>query len=39
VEHYGGRVLVVEGDARNLKITRPADLVLAETILATRVRS
>jgi 2-C-methyl-D-erythritol 4-phosphate cytidylyltransferase len=39
VEHYGGRVVVVEGDARNLKITRPADLVLAETILATLVRS
>lgn len=34
VEHYGGRVVVVPGDARNLKITRPEDRVLAERLLA-----
>ncbi|MFP4623468.1 MAG: 2-C-methyl-D-erythritol 4-phosphate cytidylyltransferase [Gemmatimonadota bacterium] len=35
VERYGGRVVVVEGDARNLKITRPEDLGLAELLLRT----
>ena len=34
VERLGGRVVVVEGDPRNLKITRPEDLQLAETLLA-----
>jgi 2-C-methyl-D-erythritol 4-phosphate cytidylyltransferase len=34
VERYGGRVVVVEGDVRNLKITRPEDLLLAELLLA-----
>ncbi len=33
VERYGGRVVVVEGDTRNLKITRPEDLRLAEHLL------
>lgn len=33
VERYGGRVVVVEGDVRNLKVTRPGDLVLAELLL------
>lgn len=33
VERLGHRVLVVEGDARNIKITRPADLHLARLIL------
>ncbi len=33
VERYGGRVVVVEGDQRNLKITRPEDLRLAERLL------
>jgi 2-C-methyl-D-erythritol 4-phosphate cytidylyltransferase len=33
VEQYGGRVVVVEGDTRNLKITRPEDLRLAEHLL------
>ncbi len=31
-ERYGARVVVVEGSAENLKITRPADLVLAEAL-------
>lgn len=35
VEVYGGRVVVVEGDTRNLKVTRPADLRIAELLLAT----
>lgn len=35
VERYGGRVVVVEGDVRNIKVTRPQDLGLAETFLAT----
>ena len=34
VERYGGRVVVVEGDTRNLKITRPEDLRLAEVLVA-----
>lgn len=34
VEYYGGRVRVVEGDTRNLKITRPEDLLRAELLLA-----
>jgi 2-C-methyl-D-erythritol 4-phosphate cytidylyltransferase len=33
VERYGGRVVVVEGDVRNLKLTRPEDLTLAELLL------
>lgn len=38
VERYGGRVRVVEGDPRNLKITHPEDLALAELILASIAR-
>lgn len=34
VERYGGRVVVAEGDHRNLKITRPEDLRLAELLLS-----
>ena len=34
VEAMGRRVTVVPGDPRNIKITTPADLALAETILA-----
>lgn len=34
VERYGGRVVVVEGDRRNLKITRPEDLRVAELFLS-----
>ncbi|MFO7892602.1 MAG: 2-C-methyl-D-erythritol 4-phosphate cytidylyltransferase [Longimicrobiales bacterium] len=34
VERYGGRVVVAEGDDRNLKITRPEDLRLAELLLS-----
>lgn len=33
VERYGGRVVVVEGDPRNLKVTRPEDMALAELLL------
>lgn len=33
VERLGGRVEVVPGDDRNLKVTRPEDLVLAEALL------
>ncbi len=35
VERLGERVLVVEGDARSLKITTPADLDAAERLLPT----
>lgn len=35
VERYGGRVLLVEGDVRNIKVTRPGDLAIAGTLLAT----
>ena len=33
VEVVGGRVMVVPGDPRNLKITDPADLVIAAALL------
>lgn len=33
VERYGGRVVVVEGDGRNLKVTHPGDLARAELLL------
>jgi 2-C-methyl-D-erythritol 4-phosphate cytidylyltransferase len=36
VERLGERVIVVPGDARNLKITRPADLQLARLVLNVR---
>jgi 2-C-methyl-D-erythritol 4-phosphate cytidylyltransferase len=35
VERMGGRVVLVDGDVRNTKITTQEDLALAETILAT----
>ena len=35
VEATGGRVIVVPGDLRNLKLTRPEDLVVAEALLVT----
>ncbi len=35
VEAAGGLVTVVAGDPRNLKLTRPGDLVVAEALLAT----
>jgi 2-C-methyl-D-erythritol 4-phosphate cytidylyltransferase len=34
VEAAGGRVRIVEGDPRLLKVTTPSDLALAETLLA-----
>ena len=34
VERAGGRVTIVEGSPRNIKITTPLDLLLAEAILA-----
>ena len=33
VERYGAQVTIVEGDARNIKITRPEDFALAEILL------
>ncbi|QIN83676.1 2-C-methyl-D-erythritol 4-phosphate cytidylyltransferase [Rubrobacter tropicus] len=36
VERNGGRVLLIEGDKTNIKLTSPEDLVLAEAILAAR---
>lgn len=36
VERLGERVLVVEGDRRNIKITRPSDVRLARSILGLR---
>jgi 2-C-methyl-D-erythritol 4-phosphate cytidylyltransferase len=35
VEAAGGRVRIVEGDPRLLKVTTPADLALVETLLAS----
>lgn len=37
VERLGQTVAVVEGDPRNIKITRPEDLALAESIMKTFV--
>jgi 2-C-methyl-D-erythritol 4-phosphate cytidylyltransferase len=34
VERVGGRVVMVEGSATNLKVTRPEDVAIAEAILA-----
>jgi len=36
VEHYGGRVVTVEGDPANVKITRQLDMEIAEAILGAR---
>jgi 2-C-methyl-D-erythritol 4-phosphate cytidylyltransferase len=36
VERDGGRVVLVEGEKANIKLTSPEDLVLAEAILAAR---
>jgi 2-C-methyl-D-erythritol 4-phosphate cytidylyltransferase len=38
VEAAGGKVVVVEGEHANRKITEPADLAIAETLLAERLR-
>jgi 2-C-methyl-D-erythritol 4-phosphate cytidylyltransferase len=37
-EHYGGRVVTVDGDVGNIKITRPVDLKIAEVLLASKER-
>lgn len=39
VERLGEQVVVVEGDPRNLKVTRPADLKMAMSILGLRESS
>jgi 2-C-methyl-D-erythritol 4-phosphate cytidylyltransferase len=36
VAHYGTRILVVPGDADNIKLTTPVDLTIAEALLARR---
>ena len=36
VETSGGRVVVVQGEKTNMKLTEPADLILAEAILGAR---
>lgn len=36
VERDGGRVVIVEGERTNIKLTSPEDVVLAEAILASR---
>ena len=38
VESIGGKVVVVEGDRWNLKLTTPEDLVVMEALLAHRER-
>ena len=38
VEREGGRVVLVEGEKTNIKLTTPEDLIFAEAILATRGR-
>jgi 2-C-methyl-D-erythritol 4-phosphate cytidylyltransferase len=36
VERAGGRILIVEGEKTNIKLTSPEDLMLAEAILTAR---
>jgi 2-C-methyl-D-erythritol 4-phosphate cytidylyltransferase len=36
VERYGGRVVVVEGERSNLKVTRESDIAVAEALLRER---
>jgi 2-C-methyl-D-erythritol 4-phosphate cytidylyltransferase len=36
IEEAGGRVLAVEGEKTNIKLTTPEDLTLAEAILKVR---
>lgn len=36
IEAVGGRPRLIPGEATNIKITRPADLALAEAILAAQ---
>jgi len=36
IEHYGGEVMIVRGDRRNVKVTYPEDIDLAEAILQAR---
>ncbi len=36
LEHIGERMVVVDGDEQNIKVTRAGDLVVAENILAER---
>jgi 2-C-methyl-D-erythritol 4-phosphate cytidylyltransferase len=38
VEREGGRVVLVEGEKTNIKLTTPEDLIFAEAILAARGR-
>lgn len=37
IEKAGGRIRLTEGDYRNIKITTPEDMILAESILKERV--
>ena len=39
VERDGGRVVIVEGEKTNIKLTSPEDLVLAEAVLVARERA
>ena len=38
VARYGGTVTIVEGEIDNIKVTAPADLVVAEALLTRRMR-
>lgn len=38
VEHLGHRVAIVEGSTDNIKVTRPEDLAMGESILAARAK-
>ena len=35
IERFGGEVTMIEGSPRNIKVTRPEDLILAERLLAS----
>ena len=36
VEHYGGAVIAVDGEPENIKVTTPADLLVAEALMRAR---
>ncbi len=38
IEHLGHRVAIVEGSTDNIKVTRPEDLAMGESILAARAK-
>ncbi|MBF0516691.1 MAG: 2-C-methyl-D-erythritol 4-phosphate cytidylyltransferase [Nitrospirae bacterium] len=38
VEHYGGRIKIIPGDYKNIKITTPEDIIFADYLLSATVK-